>query len=150
MDRDETMYLPLKQKQVATPFFPASQELMEFYAAFDGLREYEPLTCGNFVPCAEVTTFEKEWSRNDIEGFMDDLKSPKEQADFVRYIHCPQIFVATNGDQIIQMPDGKYAWWELAGARLHLVADSFPKFLKHFLAHCAVGDGWGFDSYGRD
>ncbi len=149
-DRDETMYLPLKPKRASIPIFSASQELLEFYSAFDGLREYEPLNCGNFVPCAEVTTLEKEWSRNEIEGFRDDLEDPKKRADFARYISCPQIFEAINGDQIVQLPDGKYAWWELAETRLHPVADSFRKFLKHYLAHLAVGDGWGFDSYGRD
>jgi hypothetical protein len=149
-DRDEMMFLPLKRKRTANPRFPVPPELLEFYLAFDGLRDYPPPTCGNFVPCAEVITFEKEWSRNDIEGFMDDLKDPKERADFVRYVSCPQIFWATNGDQIVQMPDGKYAWWELGESRLHPVADSFPKFLEHYLAHLAVGDGWGFDSHGRD
>lgn len=131
----DSMFLPLG-KLAPSLAFSAPQELLEFYSAFDGLREEEPPMAGNFVAAAEVVSVEK-------------VLDPEDFPAFKKYSRCPIIFAATNGDQLIQAGDGKFLWCDVGEGKTRKVADSFPQLMKKYVKYRAVGDGQPFDSYGR-
>jgi hypothetical protein len=130
------MFLPLAKRKAPSVAFNTSQELLEFYSAFDGLREEQPPMAGNFVPAAEVVNVGK-------------VLEPEDFPAFKKYSPCPIIFEATNGDQLIQTGDGKFLWCDVGEGKTRNVADSFPQFIKKYVKYRAVGDGQPFDSYGR-
>lgn len=130
----DNMFLPLGKRKASNVAFKAPQELLEFYSAFDGLREEEPPMSGNFVPAAEMVNAGK---------VLEDFPA------FKKYSQCPIIFEAANGDQLIQTPDGKLIWCDIGESKTKKVADSFPQFIKKYVKYRAVGDGQPFDSYGR-
>ncbi len=134
-DRD-TMFLPLGERGASAPIFSCSHEMREFYSAFDGLREAEPPTCGHFVSCREVGTVGEEF---DTQIFVS----------FRRYADCPIVFVATNGDQMIQTQEGGFVWCVHSEGAVREAANSFARLLSNYIAYRSIGDGWPFDSYGR-
>jgi hypothetical protein len=145
--RKGCMFLPTERRQPPKPSFPACPELLEFYSAFDGLRESDPPYAGHFPRWNEVTTLFQEWGEKEIAGFMEDLNQ-RQRSEFALFVHCPRIFTAANGDQIFQMPNGSFAWWDLAEAEIKKYASSFPQFLKRYITYRMEGQGWPFDSYG--
>lgn len=147
--RKGSMFLPTERQQPPKPSFPACPELLEFYSAFDGLRESEPPYSGDFARWNEVTTLFQEWGEEEIAGFMEDL-NPKQRSEFALYIQCPRIFESLGGDEIFQMPNGSFAWWVLGEAKIQKYAPSFPQFLKRYIAYLMEGPDWPFDSYGFD
>jgi len=134
-DRD-CIFLPLSKRGVPDARIRCSDEMREFYSAFDGLRERKPPTSGYFVPCAQVVTVGDELDAEDFPGFR-------------KYAGCPIVFAATNGDQMIQTSDGKFAWCAVSENKVKKVAGSFGSLLESYVTYRRVGDGRPFDSYGR-
>ncbi len=134
-DRD-TMFLPLGKRGAHNSRIRCSDEMREFYSAFDGLRERKPPTTGYFVPCTEFRRL-----GDKLEGA--DFPGVQKCAD------CPIVFAATNGDQIVQTPDGKFAWCVVGEDKVKTVAATFASLLESYVAYRRVGDGRPFDSYGR-
>ncbi len=134
-DRD-SMFLPLRKGQIPSVSFSASEELLEFYSALDGLREEEPPMAGHFVPAAQILN-------------VGEVLDPEDFPAFKKCAQCPIIFEATNGDQLIQTEDGTFLWCDIGEGKLKKVANSFPQFIMKYVQYRAVGDGQPFDSYGR-
>jgi len=134
-DRD-CMLLPLGKRGVPHARIRCSAEMREFYSAFDGLRERKPPTSGYFVPCARVMAVGDKLDAEDFPGFR-------------KYADCPIGFAATNGDQMIQTSDGKFAWCVVSENKVRKVAPSFASLLDSYVVYRRVGDGRPFDSYGR-
>jgi hypothetical protein len=130
------MFLPLGRHGTPDARIRCSDEMREFYSAFDGLRERKPPTTGYFAPCARAVTVGDKLESEDFPGFR-------------KYAHCPIIFAATNGDQMIQTPDGKFAWCVVGEDKVKKVASSFARLLESYVTYRAIGDGRPFDSYGR-
>lgn len=142
------MFLPIERRTPPQPSFPACPELIEFYSAFNGLRECDPPRCGHFVRWNEGATLAEEWGgRKAVAGYMAGL-NPKRQTEFALCVECPQIFHSLGGDMIFQMPDGSFAWWVSSEARIQKYAPSFPDFLKRYIAYRMEGPDQPFDSYG--
>ena len=110
--------------------------MREFYSAFDGLRERKPPLAGGFIPCAQVR-------------LTGDLLKAENFPEFRKYAACPIIFGSTCGDQLIQTPDGKFAWCVIDSHKIKKAASSFVSLLESYVAYRRVGDGRPFDSYGR-
>jgi hypothetical protein len=134
-DRD-TMFLPIGKRGLPDQRIRCPDEMREFYAAFDGLRERKPPTTGYFVPCARIALVGDKLDAEDFPGLS-------------AYAACPIIFAATNGDQLIQTPDGKFAWCVVGEGKVKKAASSFAGLLENYIAYRSVGDGRPFDSYGR-
>jgi hypothetical protein len=134
-DRD-TMLLPLGKRGVPHERIRCPDEMREFYSAFDGLRERKPPSSGYFVPCAQAVAVGDKLDAEDFPGFR-------------KYVDCPIVFFATNGDQMIQTADGKFAWCVVSENKVRKLAPSFPNLLDGYVAYRRVGDGRPFDSYGR-
>jgi len=134
-DRD-CMFLPLGKRAVPDARIRCSDEMHEFYYAFDGIRERKPPTCGYFVPRTQIVT-------------VGDKLDPEDFPGFRKYAGCPIVFVATNGDQMIQTSDAKFAWCVVSEGKVKKVSASFASLLEKYVAYRRVGDGKPFDSYGR-
>ena len=134
-DRD-TMFLPIGKRSVPDTRIRCSDEMREFYSAFDGLRERKPPTTGYFVPCAHVVA-------------VADKLEPEDFPGLRKFAECPIIFSATNGDQMILTPAGKFAWCVVGEDKVTKAASSFAELLQSYVAYRRVGDGRPFDSYGR-
>ena len=134
-DRD-SMFLPLRKPGVPHARIRCSDEMREFYAVFDGLRERKPPTAGYFVPCGQVVALADKFDAKDFPGFG-------------KYAECLIVFVATNGDQMIQTSDGKFAWCVVSENKVRKLAPSFASLLDGYMAYRRVGDGRPFDSYAR-
>jgi hypothetical protein len=134
-DRD-TMFLPLGTRGVPDSQIRCSDEMREFYSAFDGLRERKPPTSGYFVPCAKIRV-------------VGDKLDPEDFPALRKHADCPIVFAASNGDQMIQTSDGNFAWCVVSEKKVRKVAPSFARLLDSYVAYRRVGDGHPFDSYGR-
>jgi hypothetical protein len=134
-DRD-SMFLPLGKRAVPETRIDCSAEMREFYSAFDGLRERRPPTSGYFVPCAQVQTVGDKLDFGDFPGFQ-------------KFSDCPIIFAATNGDQVIQTSDGKFAWCVVGEGKIRKLASSFASLLEGYVNYRRAANGRPFDSYGR-
>jgi hypothetical protein len=134
-DRD-CMFLPLGKRGVLSTRIRCSDEMREFYSAFDGLRERKPPTSGYFVPCAQIVAVGDKLDAEDFPAFS-------------KHSDCPIVFAATNGDQMIQTADGKFAWCVVSEGKIKKCAPSFSKLLDIYVAYRRIGDGHPFDSYGR-
>jgi hypothetical protein len=132
----DTMFLPLDKRSTPDSRIRCSDEMREFYSAFDGLRERKPPTTGCFVPCAQIRVVGDKLEAADFPGVQ-------------KYADCPIIFAATNGDQLIQTPDGKFAWCVVSEDKVKKAASSFASLLESYVTYRRVGDGRPFDSYGR-
>ena len=132
----DSMFLPLGSRHAPGVGFNASAELLEFYSAFDGLREEKPPTAGNFIAAAEIVSAAK-------------VLEPEDFPAFKKYAKCPIVFEATNGDQMLQTADGKFVWCVVSEGRAKKAADSFAQLIKRYVKYRVVGDGQPFDSYGR-
>lgn len=132
----DAMFLPLRKPGKPSPRLKCTEEMREFYMAFDGVRERKPPLSGCFLLCSEVPTVGEEFDADGFPGLQ-------------KYAQCPIIFSAANGDQLIQTSEGKFAWCLHEEDKLKKVADSFPRFLSKYISHRSVGDGRSFDSYGR-
>src|SRR5689334_13718497 len=64
----DTMYLPLGTRGILDAAIRVSDEMREFYSAFDGLRERKPPTTGHFVPCAQIHALRETLERDDFPG----------------------------------------------------------------------------------
>lgn len=134
--KSDSMLLPLGKRRVFQLSFSPGAELLEFFHAFDGLREQEPPETGNFVPAAQIVTVTK-------------ALRPDYFPEFKDFANCPIIFEATNGDQIVRTENGKFVWCVFSEHEIVDLADSFSQLLTQYIKFRAVGDGFPFDSYGR-
>jgi hypothetical protein len=135
IERD-TMFLPISKRSRPSSLVRCSDEMLEFYSAFDGLREQRPPMSGHFARCARIET-------------LGEILEVEDFPAFRKYGDRPIIFSAANGDQLIQTSDGSFAWCGHEESKQKKVASDFAKLLAKYMAYRRVGDGRPFDSYGR-
>lgn len=135
---EDRMFLPLGKRGNPDSRLHCSDEMREFYSAFDGLRECMRPYAGNFVPCDQIQLLADMWDWK-----LEDFPGVQKHAS------CPIVFESLGGDMLIQTPDGKFAWYVLGEDKAKRLASSFACLLDSYVAYRRVGDGAPFDSYGR-
>ena len=127
------LLLPLPRRS-AKPRFDCADEMVEFYDAFDGLRESDPGCCGHFVSCREVCPL---WQLSSY-VVKDEPKAS-----------LRVIFVALNGDLMTMNSQGAFQWHRLHDGSFSRYAPDFAAFLTKYIRFRSKQDGFPFDSFGR-
>ena len=131
----EKVYLPMPRNELPKPCFKCSDEMLEFYRCFDGLREKAPNRSGAFCLWKDVITFSKSgWGIT---------HGTKEMAE------APIIFDAANGDCIIMNSKGAFIWFNHEEGVFQEFAKSFGEMLTKYVEYRSIGDGHPFDFFGR-